>query len=58
MVTVTTVKSSAVALAHYSETVCSKLTELLDHDTYASLFNNLKDKFQSKKLLPRLVGRS
>ena len=32
------------ALEQYSQTVCSKLTELLDSDEYRSLYDNLKDR--------------
>ena len=35
-------KSNTAALAHYSQIVCSKLTESLDHDTYTSLFKEFK----------------
>ena len=42
MAAVTTVKSSDAALAHYSQVVCSKLTESLDYDAYTNLFNEIK----------------
>ena len=38
----TTVKSFISALEQHSQTVCNRLTESLDYDSYGSLLNDLK----------------